>query len=130
MQYGMSLKTDICCYDHGVIDPMTLIILTLATMGLTRILAQDKITLPVRRATISGIKTKKHTIWKGFGQGHWFVFLIHCITCTGFWSALTVVGSWMLWPSNRALTAIYLILAIAWLAPSLMNIENRITGGE
>lgn len=115
----MSLKPDIYCYDHGVIDPMTLIILTLATMGATRIVVWDKITMPVRAYVVK--KTKPNS---------WQSFLIHCVTCTGFWSTLAVVGSWLLWPGNKALTAAYLILAIAWLAPSLMNIENRITGGE
>lgn len=128
--YGMSLKPDICCYDHGVITPMTLIILTLAAMGLTRIIVRDKITMPFRRLIVNGIKTKKRVIWKGSGVNGWLTYLIHCVTCTGFWSTAAVVGSWLLWPDNQALTAAHLILAVAWLAPSLMNLEDRATGGE
>lgn len=126
----MSLKTDISCYDHGVIDPMTLIILTLATVGAARIVAKDRITLPFRAVIIKGIKIRERVIWKGSGVNGWLSYLVHCVTCTGFWAAVAVVGTWLLWPGNRALTAIYLILAVAWLAPAIWNIENRITGGE
>lgn len=123
-----------------VVTPMTLIILTLAATGAARIVAKDRITLPframiikgvkIRATTIKGIKIRERVIWKGSGVNGWLAYLVHCVTCTGFWTTLAVVGSWLLWPGNRALTAIYLILAVAWLAPAVWNIENRITGGE
>lgn len=103
-----------------VINLMTLVILLLATMRLTRIVVWDKITLPVRRAILQ--KT---------GLDSWLSYLVHCVTCTGFWSAALVVGSWALWPTNRVLHAIYIILAVAEVAPRLLNWEPRTnTGGD
>jgi uncharacterized protein DUF1360 len=112
-----------------VIDPVTLIVLILATARLTRLVAWDKITLPVRKAIISGITIKKKQIWKGSGVGGKLSYLVHCVFCVAFWASFIVIPN-VIWPSNKWLFACYLILAVAEVAPRLLNWEPRTTGGE
>jgi uncharacterized protein DUF1360 len=113
-----------------VIDPVTLIVLILATARLTRLAVWDKITLPIRKAIISGITIKKKQIWKGSGVGGTLSYLAHCVFCAGFWAAVLVAIPFTIWPSNKWLFACYLILAVAEVAPRLLNWEPRTTGGE
>jgi uncharacterized protein DUF1360 len=116
--------------------PMTFIILTLATMRLTRVIVLDKITQPVRKLAVAGfsIKIRKWHLytWRGSGIHGWLSYLIHCVFCAGFWAATIVITSHILWPHNKWLNAAYLILAIAEIAPRLLNWEPRTsnTGGE
>lgn len=105
-------------YADHVIDPVILIVLILATMRLTRGLVWDKITMPIRALVI-----------KKTGSG-WLSYLIHCVFCVGFWAAITVVIPYIIWPTNKWLFACYLILAVAEVAPRLLNWEPRTTGGE
>ena len=102
-----------------MIDPVTLIVLILATARLTRLAVWDKITLPVRVAII-----------KKTGAGSWLSYLAHCVFCAGFWAAAIVIIPNAIWPSNKWLFACYLILAVAEVAPRLLNWEPRTTGGE
>ena len=113
-----------------MIDPVTLIVLILATMRLTRLVVWDKITLPIRKMIISGITIKKKRIWKGSGVGGKLSYLIHCVFCAGFWAAVPIGTSYIIWPSNKWLFSCYLILAVAEVAPRLLNWEPRTTGGE
>lgn len=101
-----------------MIDPVTLIVLILATMRLTRLAVLDKISMPIRA-----------TIIRKTGNG-WLTYLIHCVFCAGFWAAAIIVIPFTIWPSNKWLFACYLILAVAEVAPRLLNWEPRTTGGE
>lgn len=101
-----------------MIDPVTLIVLILATMRLTRLAVLDKISMPIRAWII-----------KKTGNG-WLTYLVHCVFCAGFWAAAIVGTSYIIWPSNKWLFACYLILAVAEVAPRLLNWEPRTTGGE
>ena len=113
-----------------MIDPVTLIVLILATARLTRLAVWDKITLPIRKTIISGIMIKKKQIWKGSGINGKLSYLAHCVFCAGFWAAAALGTSYIIWPSNKWLFTCYLILAVAEVAPRLLNWEPRTTGGE
>lgn len=131
----MSPNSDICCYHQLMIQPMTLIVLILATMRLTRLAVWDKITLPVRATIIKGfhLKIGKLTLlkWKGSGVEGWLTYLVHCVFCAGFYASAAVVTSYSLWPTNQWLLACYYTLAIAEVAPRLLNWEPRShAGGE
>lgn len=131
----MSPNSDICCYDHGVIEPVTLIVLILATMRLTRLGVWDKITLPARAIIIKGFHLKIRTTtllkWKGSGINGWLAYLVHCVFCAGFYASALIVFTHIAWPHNKWLGACYLTLAVAEVAPRLLNWEPRSnTGGE
>lgn len=118
-----------------VIEPMTLIVLVLAAMRLTRLGVWDKITMPARKVIIVGFhwKIKKLTMlkWKGSGTDGWLTYLAHCVFCAGFYASALVVFSNTIWPHNKWLEACYLTLAVAEVAPRLLNWEPRSnTGGE
>jgi|SRR5687767_11658655 len=126
-------------YADHVIDPVTLIVLTLATVRLTRLAVWDKITLPIRKTIISGftirkkrwpLKGRRVLWWKGSGVGGKLSYLAHCIFCAGFWAAAIVIIPNIVWPSNKWLFACYLILAVAEVAPRLLEWQPRTTGGE
>lgn len=117
-------------YADHVIDPVTLIVLILATMRLTRLVVLDKITMPARKIIISGIKVNDTQIWKGSGLNGNLTYLVHCVFCTGFYAAIITVIPHIIWPTNKWLFACYLILAVAEVAPRLLNWEPRTTGGE
>lgn len=131
----MSPNSDICCYHQLMIQPMTLIVLILATMRLTRLAVWDKITLPVRATVIKGfhLKIRKLTLWKWGGSGieGKITYLVHCVFCAGFYAAALVVFPHTIWPHNKWLEACYLTLAVAEVAPRLLNWEPRShAGGE
>lgn len=118
-----------------MIQPVTLIVLILATMRLTRLAVWDKITLPMRATVINGfhLKVGKLTLlkWKGSGVEGWLTYLVHCVFCAGFYASVAVVIAYSLYPTNRWLFACYLTLAVAEVAPRLLNWEPRShTGGE
>lgn len=119
-----------------MIQPLTLIVLVLATMRLTRLAVWDKITLPMRRTVINGfhLRIGKLTLckWGGSGIEGNLTYLAHCVFCASFWaSAAVVVAGFALWPDNKWLMTCYLTLAVAEVAPRLLNWEPRShTGGE
>lgn len=127
------LKADIYCTLIFVISPLMLVVLTLATMRLTRLVVWDHITLKMRRTIVTGFTigiTKKHSIyWSGSGTQGKLNYLVHCVTCTGFWAAVIAVPPLVIWPTNRWLQACYYILAIAEVAPRLLNWEPRSAAG-
>lgn len=105
-------------YADHVIDPVTLIVLILATMRLTRMVTWDKITMPLRAIII-----------KKTGTGSWLSYLAHCVFCVGFYASFLAIPI-MIWPHNKYVFTCYLILAVAEVAPRLLNWEPRTTGGE
>lgn len=114
---------------------MTLIILVLAAMRLTRLAVWDKITLPVRKTIIVGftwkIRDRRILRWKGSGTDGLLSYLAHCVFCAGFYASALVVLPNTIWPHNKWLEACYLTLAVAEVAPRLLNWEPRSrTGGE
>lgn len=58
---------------------LTLVITALAVMRITRIVALDKITIPIRRWVLE----------KNGDTGNW-TFLIHCPLCVSFWVGAVV----------------------------------------
>lgn len=131
----MSPNSDICCYDSLMIQPLMLIVLVLATMRLTRLAVWDKITLPVRALIINGfhVKVRKLTLlkWGGSGISGQLTYLAHCVFCAGFWASAAVAVTYTLWPTNQWIFTCYLTLAVAEVAPRLLNWEPRShTGGE
>lgn len=119
---------------------MTLLILTLAAMRLTRGFVWDKITNGLRKTVIVGIiipdkrfwrllRLAGKQPWKGSGVGGRLSYLAHCIFCAGFWLSATIVIPHVLWPDNQFLQTCYLILAIAEAAPRLLAWEPRNTNG-
>lgn len=112
-----------------MIDPLTLIVLILATMRVTRLVTWDKITLPVRKTIITGIKIKEKQLWKGSGTSGWLSYLVHCVFCVGFYASFISIPI-MIFPHNTFVFTCYLILAVAEVAPRLLNWEPRTTGGE
>lgn len=114
---------------------MTLIILVLAAMRLTRLAVWDKITLPVRKTIITGfawkLRDRRILAWKGSGTDGWLSYLIHCVFCAGFYASALVAFTHVLWPGNKWIFTCYLTLAVAEVAPRLLNWEPRSrTGGE
>lgn len=116
---------------------MTLIILILAAMRLTRLGVWDRITMPIRKAVVDGfdIRLKVHRAnwklgrWKGSGVNGSLSYLVHCVFCTAFYAAILVAVPYLIWPHNPWLNGAYLVLAIAEAAPRLLNWEPRSTVG-
>ena len=65
---------------------IALIIITGATIRITRLITTDKISEPLRQ-----------WVTHHNGEKGWFTFLIHCPWCTGYWIALpATITAWYL----------------------------------
>lgn len=118
-----------------MIDPLTLIVLILAIMRLTRGVAWDRITLGFRKLVMTGfavkVRGRRVLWWKGSGTTGQLSYLVHCVFCVSFWASIAVVIPYSLYPQNKWLFTCYLILAVAEVAPRLLNWEPRSRpGGE
>lgn len=60
-----------------VIDPLTLLVLTLAVAGATRLLVHEKIT-----------QSYRDLVKKMFGTDSLITFGVNCVFCTGWWISL------------------------------------------
>lgn len=95
-----------------------LVILTLATFRLTRLILFDEITSFIRDPFITntieydenGEITLYNTDIKGSGIRYWIGTLLTCHWCVGIWSSIIVVALYYFLPSTLPLL---LILAIA-----------------
>lgn len=103
----------------SVVDLLMLGVVTLASARVTRLLRFDEITRPLRTA-----------VARRSGADGWWSYLFHCHWCLGFWVSAATVAPFLIWPTNRWLQACYFILAVAEMAPRILDWAPRNTGGE
>lgn len=97
-----------------LLDPLTLIVLTFAVARVTRLIVDDKISLPIRRWVLAKS-----------GEDGWFFYLVSCPWCMGVWVAAGMTTVTYLWPSK--IWAIVLsFLAVAQVASTLLTFEPKV----
>ena len=99
---------------------MELLLFSLASFRLTRLLVFDKITAFIRKPFFEEMEVeedgKKETyiVPKKKGLKGWIGELLNCYWCTGIWMTIFIVISYMVWPGWAGPAII--ILAVAGLA--------------
>jgi hypothetical protein len=106
---------------------LQLMILSLASFRLTRLLVFDKITEFIRHPFFDEVEEENaagereiYYIPKPSGPKRFFGELLSCYWCTGIWTAVIVVGSSFLFPGYS--WPIFVILAVAGMASILETI--------
>jgi hypothetical protein len=99
----------------AMLDPVTLIVLMFAVARVTRLIVDDKISLPIRQWVL-----------RKSGDDGWFTTLVHCPWCMGIWVSAAMTTLTFLWDS-QIWSAILVFLAVAQLASSLLTFEPTVT---
>lgn len=98
-----------------MLDPVTLIVLIFAVARVTRLIVDDKISLPIRQWVLAKS-----------GDDGWFTILVHCPWCMGVWVSAEMTAVTFLWDS-RVWSALLVFLAVAQLASMLLTLKPEIT---
>lgn len=95
---------------------LVLLILALACARITRLIVEDVITLPIRRAAV-----------RRFGEDDWRTYLLHCRACVSVWVglALAVIG-WKLAMTGPWQTIVLVGLALSYVTILLGKAEDRL----
>lgn len=98
-----------------MVDILTLIVLTFAVARVTRLIVDDKISLPIRQWVL-----------QRSGEDGWLFYLVSCPWCMGVWIAAGMTTVTYLWHSK--IWAIVLsFLAVAQVASGLLTFNPQIT---
>lgn len=115
-----------------MISWLDLIILILAAARVIRLGRWDKITLPVRLFLVTepGPKTRLNRLRRILRSGadSWLGYLIHCGWCLGVYAAFAASAAFFLTDGNRVAQAVLVALAVAEVAPRVVDWEPRING--
>lgn len=98
-----------------MLDPVTLIVLMFAVARVTRLIVDDKISLPLRQWVLAKS-----------GEDGWFFYLVSCPWCMGVWVSAGMTAVTFLWDS-RVWSALLVFLAVAQLASALLTFKPEIT---
>jgi hypothetical protein len=98
-----------------MLDPLTLIVLTFAVARVTRLIVDDKISLPIRQRVL-----------QKSGEDGWFFYLVSCPWCMGVWVAAGMTTVTYLWQSSIWATMLTL-LAVAQVASTILTMTPTIT---
>lgn len=86
-------------------DALLLVVLALGAARLTRLVNDDEILAPVRKAAV-----------RRWGDGGWIPYLLHCRWCAGLWvSFLLCLAAWLLDQCSLAVAALF-VPAVAYAA--------------
>ncbi|KON89400.1 sporulation protein [Sporosarcina globispora] len=113
------------------ITPMELVILTLASFRLTRLIVFDKITEFLRRPFLEEVEEKDENgeievywvVKEGRVRG-FFGELLSCYWCTGVWSALFLYALYYFYVSWAA--PVLVILSVAGLAAIIESLVQKL----
>lgn len=89
-----------------MIDPITLLLLILATMFVARTVVEEEIFAWLRGWIV---KVNKPT-----GK---FAYLVHCKVCMSFWASLLITGLWVAATRPHPLMIAVVVFAVAEAAP-------------
>lgn len=98
-----------------MLDPLTLIVLIFAVARVTRLIVDDKISLPLRQWVLSKS-----------GEDGWFFYLVNCPWCVGVWIAAGMTTVTYLWHSSIWATVLT-FLAVAQVASTILTTTPTIT---
>lgn len=98
-----------------MLDPLTLIALVFAVARVTRLIVDDKISLPLRRWVLAKS-----------GEDGWFFYLVSCPWCMGVWVAAVMTSLTYLF-NHPMWLATLTFLAVAQLASTILTFEPTIT---
>lgn len=116
-----------------VISLLDLLILFLAGARIIRLGTWDKITLPLRQFAVTDPDPKLRLNWLRrllrTGEKSALGFILHCIWCFGVYGSFAVTSLFFL-ADTTAARIILVALAVAEVAPRIVNWELRTTGGE
>ena len=100
-----------------MLDPVTLIVLMFAVARVTRLIVDDKISLPLRQWVLAKS-----------GEDGWFFYLVSCPWCMGVWVAAAMTTITYLDPFPSSIWAVTLtFLAVAQIASVILTFEPTIT---
>lgn len=97
-----------------MLDPITLIVLMFAVARVTRLIVDDKISLPIRQWVLAKS-----------GEDGWFYYLVSCPWCMGVWVSAAMTTVTFLWDSP-VWSALLVFLAVAQLASTLLTFEPTV----
>lgn len=104
-------------YAMRMLDPMTFLALTFAVARVTRLIVDDKISLPIRQWVL-----------RRSGEDGWFFYLVSCPWCMGVWVAAAMTAITFLDPFPwQTWEATLVFLAVAQLASTILTFEPTIT---
>lgn len=116
-----------------MISWLDLIILILAAARIIRLGYWDKITLPVRIFSVTGPDPKLRLNWLrrivGADKSNWLGMILHCTWCLGVYASFATTTALFLADGNRVAQAFLIALAVAEVAPRVVDWEPR-TNGE
>lgn len=98
-----------------MLDPLTLVALIFAVARVTRLIVDDKISLPIRQWVLAKS-----------GEDGWFFYLVSCPWCMGVWIAAGMTTVTYLWHST-IWSAILTFLAVAQIASMILTFEPTVT---
>jgi hypothetical protein len=98
-----------------LLDLTTLIVLMFAVARVTRLIVDDKISLPLRQWVL-----------RKSGEDGWFFYLVTCPWCMGVWVAAAMTTTTYLWQSKIWATMLSL-LAVAQVASTILTMTPTIT---
>lgn len=93
---------------------LTFLLVTLAVARLTKLVIDDRITLPIR----SWIVAKN-------GENGWFTFLVHCPWCAGMWISMAVAPLWYFFGTTPWFVIPCMILALSQAAATLIIFTSK-----
>ena|SRR5688500_4767282 len=98
-----------------MLDPVTLIVLMFAVARVTRLIVDDKISLPLRQWVLAKS-----------GEDGWFFYLVSCPWCMGVWVAAAMTSLTYFLPGT-AWSLILTFLAVAQIASTILTFKPEIT---
>lgn len=96
-------------------DPVILIVLVFAVARVTRLIVDDKISLPFRQWVLAKS-----------GEDGWFFYLVSCPWCMGVWVAAAMTTVTALWDCKIWVTVLC-SFAVAQAASMMLTAAPRIT---
>ncbi|ARK30649.1 DUF1360 domain-containing protein [Halalkalibacter krulwichiae] len=113
-----------------MITLMQIMLLSLATFRLTRLLVYDKITEFLRTPFIEDYEEEQEGEMvvfikpRGTGIRAWIGQLISCYWCTGLWVAIFLYGSWCFFPNF--VQPVLVVLSIAAIAAIIETVVQQL----
>lgn len=117
-----------------MISFLDLVILILAAARIVRLGRWDKITLPIREFLVTepGPKTRLNRLRRALrtGESSWLGYLIHCGWCIGVYAAFATAALFFAIGGNPIAQTVLVALAVAEVAPRVVDWEPRNNGGR
>jgi hypothetical protein len=94
-------------------DLLPFLLLVLATARLTKLVVDDRISMPLRQ-----------WVMRKNGDNGWFTFLVHCPWCTGFWVAAGIAPLYWFFGNTPYFVIPCLALALSHVVGLLAKLDQ------